>query len=40
MEEYLRDKAKSKSIAIYTFNTINGNGTTSIKTQMLKDALK
>ena len=32
MEEYVRDRAKHKAIAIYTFNSINCDGKTSIKT--------
>lgn len=40
MEEYIRDRAKCKAIAIYTFNSINGDGQNRIKTSTLKDSLK
>lgn len=40
MEEYIREKAKHKAIAVYTFNSINCDGKPSIKTSKLKDALK
>lgn len=40
MEEYIRDKAKHKAIAIYTFNSINCDGKTSIKASRLKESLK
>lgn len=40
MEEYIRDRAKHKAIAVYTFNSINCDGKTSIKTQRLKESLK
>jgi hypothetical protein len=40
MEEYIRDKAKHKAIAIYTFNSINCDGKSSIKISKLKEALK
>lgn len=40
MEEYIREKAKHKAIAVYTFNSINCDGKTFIKTLKLKEALK
>ena len=40
MEEYIRDKAKCKAIAIYTFNSINCDGQNRIKLSKLKDSLK
>lgn len=40
MEEYVREKAKHKAIAIYTFNAINCDGKTSIKINKLRDSLK
>ncbi len=40
MEEYIREKAKHKAIAVFTFNSINCDGKTSIKTNKLKLAVK
>lgn len=40
MEEYIRDRAKHKAIAVYAFNSINCDGSTSIKTVKLKDSLR
>ena len=40
MEEYILDKAKHKAIAVYTFNSINCDGKTSIKISKLREALK
>jgi hypothetical protein len=40
MEEYIREKAKHKAIAIFTFNSINCDGNTSIKTSKLTDSMK
>jgi hypothetical protein len=40
MEEYIRERAKHRAIAIYTFNSINSNGETKISTLRLKDSLK
>lgn len=40
MEEYIRERAKHRAIAVYTFNSINCNGETQIKTARLKESLK
>lgn len=40
MEDYIRDKARHKAIAIYTFNSINCDGKSSIKISKLREALK
>jgi hypothetical protein len=40
MEEYIRERAKHRAIAVYTFNSINSNGETRIKTTRLKESLK
>jgi Ca2+-binding EF-hand superfamily protein len=40
MEEYIRERAKHRAIAVYTFNSINCNGETQIKTNRLKESLK
>ena len=40
MEEYLRDKAKHRAIATFTFNSINCDGKSSIKISKLKSSIK
>lgn len=40
MEEYIRERAKHRAIAVYTFNSINCNGETQIRTNRLKESLK
>ena len=40
MEEYIRDRAKHKAIAIYTFNSINCEGSTAIKGGKLRESLR
>jgi len=40
MEEYIRERAKHRAIAVYTFNSINCNGETQIGTNRLKESLK
>lgn len=40
MEEYIRERAKHRAVAIYTFNSINCNGETQIKAERLKESLK
>ena len=40
MEEYIRERSKQKSIAVFTFHSINSDGSTSIKLNKLREALK
>lgn len=40
MEEYMRERAKHRAIATYTFNSINCDGRPTIACFKLKDSLK
>lgn len=40
MEEYIRERAKHKAIAIFTFNSINCDGKNEIKTSKLIDSMR
>lgn len=39
MEEYIRDRAKHKAIAVYTFKSINCDGSTAIGGSKLRECL-
>jgi hypothetical protein len=40
MEEYIRDRAKHKAMAVYTFKSINCDATTGIARNKLRECLR
>lgn len=40
MEEFIRERAKHRAIAVYTFNSINCDGKTTIRSSKLRDSLR